>query len=913
MQLRRALGGDAIVTASGTYRLAVPDDDVDLACFEHAVGHARETLAVGHADRAAHEAADALALWRGPPFAELGDWAPAVAEATRLEGVREQAEDLYLEAMIGAGRAGEITEVAGRLAERAPFREGRWVLLARALYVAGRQADALAAVARLRAVLRTELGIDPSPAVTDLERAILLQDRALDVLPAVDPAGPCPWPGLLAYQPEDAETFFGREDDILGCLTRLEKVGALVVAGVSGSGKSSLVRAGVVPRLGAARVITPGPHPRDALGDIDPGTALVVDQAEEAVTLCSDRVEAGEFFQRLSQHTAQVIVVTRSDHLEALSAFDGFVAILERALFIVRPLDEPGLREVIEGPSRQAGIRLEPGLVELLVRDCGGELAALPLLSHVLVATWQRLEGNTLTVAGYRDSGGVREAVARTAEGVYAGLDPQDRRRVRALFLRLVTNDGGDPVRLTVPRSTVPDHAIVDRLVAERLLGLTENGDLQLAHEALAQHWPRLIRWLDEDRDGQRVLRHLSAEAVEWDRLGRAPEALYRGIRLDTALEWADTHDHDLTDLEREFLEVSQAHADEELRRTCDLLATQRRAYSRLRLALGAVAILLVAAVVASVVSLHQTGTARVARDLAQAAELRSEALRIGAIAETARNPTVAFALAAQGLSMDDSEASRRHALEVFAHFPGLVTSDPSPRSTEGLVLGDSVALGPFHGRRIEIDATRSRVTSLDGPSGARVATSVVEGMTSTAPGPGFAALSPDGRTLAVATAVEIELRDARTLASLWGIPVPSRPNALAFSPDSRSLAWGLSEDGFVDEGTTVVHDLVGRREVMRVKNSDEAVWAHAFSRDGGLVTALGPDGTRTWALRPIRGVIRNNQGEVVAFRMDATLISPWDDSVTQWIAEACRLAGRGLTSQEWRESLGATPATPAC
>jgi DNA-binding SARP family transcriptional activator len=94
MQLRRALGGDAIVTASGTYRLAVPDDDVDLACFEHAVGHARETLAVGHPDRAAHEAADALALWRGSPFAELGDWAPAVAEATRLEGVREQAEDL---------------------------------------------------------------------------------------------------------------------------------------------------------------------------------------------------------------------------------------------------------------------------------------------------------------------------------------------------------------------------------------------------------------------------------------------------------------------------------------------------------------------------------------------------------------------------------------------------------------------------------------------------------------------------------------------------------------------------------------------------------------------------------------------------------------------------------------------------
>ncbi|MFZ2501459.1 MAG: BTAD domain-containing putative transcriptional regulator [Nocardioides sp.] len=912
VRLRRALGESAIVTEAGGYRLELPDDALDSTSFENRVSRARESFAVGWADRAARESSEALALWRGTPFVDLGDWPPAEAEATRLEGLLEAARDLYLEAMLAAGRAVEVAEEARRLAELTPFREARWVVFARVLYAAGRQADALAALGHLRSALRFDLGIDPSPEVVALELAILRQDPGLDVQPA-DPLGVCPWPGLLAYQPEDAAVYFGRDEDIASCLSRLEATNRLVVAGMSGSGKSSLVRAGLVPRLATVRVLTPGSDPLAALGEVDPDVALVIDQVEEAVIAGVDPVEAEKFFARLAAHPGQVVVVTRTDHLDALSAYGGFVAILERAgLSVLRPLDDAGLRQAIEGPAKQVGLRLEPGLVELLIRDCGGETNALPLLSHVLVRTCQRVEGNCLTVAGYQASGGVREAIAATAEGVYQDLDPADQERVHALFLRLVTSEVGSPVRVSVARSTVPDHGVIDRLLAERLLGVTERGDLQLAHEALARHWPRLVRWLEEDREGQRVLRHLSVEALEWDRLDRVPDALYRGVRLDTAVRWARAHEHRLTDVEREFLAASDAHAEEELRRTRELLATQRRANARQRVALGVGAVLLVAAVGASVVSVRQTDTARAARDAAQTAESRSEALRIGAVAETARNPTVAFALAAQALSMDDSEATRRHALEVFARFPRLVSADPTPRSSNGMVLGQSAVLPSTGSRRIRIDASRSRVTAYAEESGRRLAAVTVSGLGAAQELPGFAAISPDGRTLAVSTPLDVEVLDARSLAITRIIPTSSTPNALAFSRDGRLLAWGISEDGFYDEGTTIVFDLVLGQEMMRVKNSDDPLWTHTFSAHAKTLTATGPGGSRTWALQPVRGVIRDPQGETVSFRLNSTLISPWDDSVRPWIAEACRLAGRALSSEEWRTSVG-TPDASAC
>jgi hypothetical protein len=223
-------------------------------------------------------------------------------------------------------------------------------------------------------------------------------------------------------------------------------------------------------------------------------------------------------------------------------------------------MDDAGLRRAIEGPARQAGLLIEPGLIDLLVGEVEDEPGALPLLSHALRETWLRREGRTLTVEGYRATGGIRGAVAQSAEQVYAEIDPEQETALRALMLRLVVQGAeGEPVRMRVPRHqvVVPGHEdLVERLVVARLL--TSDEDLvQVAHEALVRGWPRLREWLDEDVEGQRILHHLTAAAEAWEALGRPTSELYRGVRLAQASAWRDRTVATLTDTEAAFLDAS--------------------------------------------------------------------------------------------------------------------------------------------------------------------------------------------------------------------------------------------------------------------------------------------------------------------------------------------------------------------
>ena len=156
------------------------------------------------------------------------------------------------------------------------------------------------------------------------------------------------------------------------------------------------------------------------------------------------------------------------------------------------------------------------------------------MLSHALLETWKRREGNTLTVAGYTATGGIRGRSRRSAEQVYASIDPEHRHLLRDLVLRLVTAGvEGEPVRSRVPRrllSADPDHEqLIDLLVASRLV-TSDAGIVEIAHEALARAWPRLRAWLDDDVEGQRILHHLTGAADAWDSMGRPGQrALPRG------------------------------------------------------------------------------------------------------------------------------------------------------------------------------------------------------------------------------------------------------------------------------------------------------------------------------------------------------------------------------------------------
>ena len=695
MRLRRTLGADTIETLPDGYRLVVSGDEIDALRFERLVDRAHELLTLGQPERAAHLAAEALTLWRGRPLGDLDGWDPGRIEAARLEELRRDAEELHLDAALRAGRYREVLgEAQARVAE-APLRERRWALLATAQYQAGRQGEALRTLHEARAVLATELGVDPGPELLALEQAILRQDASLIASEAgPEPAATCPYPGLVPYDVGDADGFFGRDAEVAECLHRVATVGVLAVVGPSGSGKSSLVRAGVAAALvrdgHRVVIVTPGVHPLEALSaaaGAGPDPVLVVDQCEQVVSLCSDADERSRFFAALADHAikAPVVVAVRADRLGDATAQPEFARLVEMGLHLLGPMAEPDLRTAIEGPAHQAGLLLEAGLVDLLVREVEGEPGALPLLSHALRQTWERREGRALTVAGYQAAGGIRGALSRTAEDVYQRVPIESRGDLRELLLRLVESSvDGEPVSTPVPRRSLvtdPEHDhLLDLLVDARLV-TSDDGVVALSHESLARAWPRLRGWLDDDAEGQRILRHLSGAADAWDSMGRPDTELYRGVRLRTALDWHDRTPLTLTAVERDFLDDARRHADAEARR-------ERRTTRRRHGLVTAIALLAVTALIAGLLAVLQSERAE---ETAETAVAR----RAVAISRDADAVDTALLLAVEAVRLQDSVESRNALLEALSRSPALIGSYKDDTGTPSNPSKPAVAVSP--------------------------------------------------------------------------------------------------------------------------------------------------------------------------------------------------------------------------
>lgn len=476
--------------------------------------------------------------------------------------------------------------------------------------------------------------------------------------------GTCPYRGLSAFTPQDAEWFFGRERATAALVERIfEQVGSgpLMLVAPSGAGKSSLLNAGLVPALrrgdlpmpGADRwpvvLLTPTSHPLDELlertakvlgGDLgptadevrenptvlldsvramsdEPPTApgdrrpppprlvLIVDQFEELFTLCSDDEERRAFVRVLralattgpeqDTHAPAVVVLgVRADFTGSCLGLPELTPVLTDGLFVLEPMSVTELRESITRPAALAGVTLEPGLVPLLLRDAGlrdePETAlqdtarvtgigaretpsgALPLVSHALLATWQRRTGSALTVDGYERAGGIQGAIARTAENVFARLYPAEQKTIRRILSRLVlVADGAGATRRRMSRAALMEQlgeadgtaAALDAFVRARLITL-DSDTVEITHEALLHAWPRLRDWIHADRAGLLLHQQLAHAAAEWGREGRDPSALYRGTRLDTVRSWADESDgwNRLGPGEEAFLRASQAEED---------------------------------------------------------------------------------------------------------------------------------------------------------------------------------------------------------------------------------------------------------------------------------------------------------------------------------------------------------------
>lgn len=681
-RLRRTLGPDAIETTPYGYRLTIEGDDVDTGRFQSLLRRGRDQLARDEVERAAFTLGEAVGLWRGGAFPDLDGWEPGRIEAARLAELRLEAQESRIDAGLRAGRHADMLAPAQAAVAEAPLRETRWGLLALAHYRCGHQGDALQTLRRARHMLVHELGLDPGPDLAALELAILRQDPGLSNGPARADEGVCPYLGLIGYDVEDADTFFGREWEVADCVSRLTDRGALAVVGPSGSGKSSLVRAGVGAALGRNGrrpvVMTPGPHPMAVIAGLDTvGVALIVDQFEEVFTQCTDPAERQTFCAEIAARAAwcRVVIALRADHLGGLAAHPDLARTVERGLYLLGPMGADALRVAITGPADRSGLVLEPGLVDLLVRDVEGEPGALPLLSHALRQTWERRSGRTLTVAGYQATGGIRESVARSAETLYESLPVLQRDLLRQLMLRLITTTSdGEPVRIRVPRRPLvadPEReSMVDRLTAARLVTV-DDGTVEIAHECLTRAWPRLAGWLDEDVEGQRVRRHLTATADAWQGLGRPDSELYRGVRLAQVVDWRDATGPALTSTEAEFIDAGVAAREAE-QRAVPAQARQRvRVRRRNRLLVAGVAVVVAAALVAGLLALRQQGQ----REAADLAAVVAEATRLDDASRGAAALDESLLLAVEANRIQDSPATRAQVTDLVSTHPALTRS----------------------------------------------------------------------------------------------------------------------------------------------------------------------------------------------------------------------------------------------
>ncbi len=659
-------------------------------------------------------------------------------------------------------------------------------------------------------------------------------------LRAVPSPAECPYRGLLEFEPDDADLFFGREEVRAEVLDRIAAGRFLAIVGASGSGKSSLVRAGVMaaarrgglPGVSTTVLVTPGPDPPaslEAASSDDAAELLVVDQLEEAFTLCSDETRRARFFAELVRRRGKTVVSLRADFFGHCAPYEELAARVSANNVLLGPMTRNEMQGAIEEPAKAKGLRLEPGLVELILRDAAGEPGALPLLSHALMETWARRDGRTLTLDGYRDAGGVRGAIAQTAEERFEGATEAERSLLRRTFLRLTEpGEGTEDTRRRVPLRELaagPDTAVtmdglLDDLVRARLVTVDE-GTAQVAHEALIREWPRLREWLNEDRESLRIHRHLTRAAQAWEALGRDPGELYRGARLAAALDWAG-EGAELSAEERAFLDASREEQERELRDV-------RRRARRLRGLLAGVAVALVAALVAGSFALVQRGRARHSATVAQAGRLAAESREAAA-----EHPDLALLLALEAGRLDDSVDTRGAllgAIERGSHIRRWLQGFDAPVN--------ATAFSPDG--RLLASVTQKGTTVWDTASWRPVGPP----LRSSQGGWEWADFSPDGRTLAIAGGRgRVELWDVKTRKERRELRDPGATSAepelaiVRYSPDGRVIAAGAKGTNHVTLWNAETGRVIGRPII--AKPPGGGAQSIAFSPDSMRIAVPG-------------------------------------------------------------------------
>jgi WD40 repeat protein len=765
--------------------------------------------------------------------------------------------------------------------------------------------------------------------------------------------GMCPYKGLDYFDEADADLFVGREklteklaERVLALVSK-DKAGNsrfFAIVGASGSGKSSIVRAGLVPALRWNKtsanwpiyVLTPSVHPLESLANVmarepslvttatlmdnlarEPRTLgmhcrrvlkttggsyllLVIDQFEELFALCQSEEERSAFIANLIGASnddgggAVVVITLRADFYSYCAKYMQLREVMATNQEYIGAMSDEEMQRAIEEPAQRGRWEFESGLVDLILHDVGHEPGALPLLSHALLETWHRRHGRIMTLSGYASAGGVRGAIAETAEAVCKDqFSPHQQEIARRIFIRLTelgdeTSTGDTRRRANFNELILkPEDAdatqIVLKALADARLITTSEDSVQVAHEALIREWPTLRGWLEDNREGLRLHRQLTEATQEW--IGAECEAdnLFRGARLAQAREWSVTHSDDMNAQEQEFLAASIASSERE--------AAEREAQNQRELEAAR--------------KLAEAERRRAEEESQSTEKLRRRAISlslalvmafilIGVSIFLARQATQNASLAVAQKSTADAasvlannESDGHATAEAIAKTRQLVAD---AASTQAISEAHIRATTEAHAEA-ESDLNYSLIMAAE-------AQSVNKG------GLGDLALLLALESVKISQPSPGALSALRSIATGFGTRAvlsghSHAVQSVAFSPDTKTAFSGscanLDTQGVCQSGELILWDLNGMKEVRRWSAHSTWVTAVAFSLDGQTLISGARDGSlilwdingeHPWELTGHTASISDlaivpGDGSLLSGSMDGSLIL-WDITTAQ-------------------------------